>query len=141
MHFKNEEILHTILRIIVLVSIVVSIALLFQKGRSGSDVTFDLLAYIISFTALVLTTLQSISIARQVRITRYSASKVSQSINQLDELIKVNQQLTRVIEHDTELDQQIVAALSSHDIGRNKAHRAQIAKTVRQNVTQHLKTR
>lgn len=141
MHFKNEEIFHTILRIIVLVSIVASIALLLQKGQFSSDVAFDLLAYIISFTALALTTLQSISIARQVRLTRYSTSKVSQSINQLDELIKVNQQLARVIEHDTELDQQIVAALSSHDIGRDKAHRAQIAKTVRQNVTRHLKAR
>lgn len=141
MEHKNEEIWHTILRIIVILAIMGSILLLVTKRDAGPDVAFDLLAYVISVTALVLTTLQSISIARQVRITRHAAAKVTESINRLDELTAASQHLTQVIEHDTELDEKIVAALSEHAVGKNASDRAQIAKTVRKHVKRHLETR
>ena len=59
--------------------------------------------------AVVLTTLQSIAIARQVRLTRHSAAKVTEAVNKLEELVVADKKLTKIILKDPELDAQIVS--------------------------------
>lgn len=134
MEYKNEEIFHTILRITLLVALVASVALLITKRDAGPTVAFDLLAYVISFTALILTTLQSISIARQVRITRHAAAKITEALHSIEELTQADKKLSKSIQKDAELDQKIVEALSLHGVGRTQKQRGEIAESVRQNL-------
>lgn len=134
MKYKNEEIFHTILRITTLVAIIASIALLITKRDAGPTVAFDLLAYIISFTALILTTLQSISIARQMRITRHAAAKITEALHSIEDLTQADKKLSRSVQRDAELDQKIVEALSRHGVGDTEKQRSKIAKSVRQSL-------
>lgn len=131
MKYKNEEIFHYILRITVLVAVISSIALLITKRDAGPTVAFDLLAYIISFTALILATLQSITISRQMRITRNAAAKITEALHSLDDLVKADAKLSKVINHDARLDEKIIAALAEHGIGENEEQRTKIARSVR----------
>lgn len=129
--YKNEEIFQTILRITMIVAIVASIALLITKRDAGPTVAFDLLAYVVSFTALILTTLQSISIARQVRITRHASAKITEALHSIEALTQADNKLSREIAKDTELDEKIIAALLQHGVGKDRADRSSIAKTVK----------
>ena len=80
--------------------------------------------------AVVLTTLQSIAIARQVRLTRHSAAKVTEAVNKLEELVVTDKKLTKIILKDSELDAQIVLALANYGVGKSAQEREKIAKFV-----------
>lgn len=134
MEYKNEEVFHTILRITMIVAITASIALLITKRDAGPTVAFDLLAYVISFVALILTTLQSISIAQQVRITRHASAKITEALHSIEELVAVDKKLSREVARDAALDEQIIAVLAKHGVGENGEQREKIAKAVARNV-------
>lgn len=127
---KNEEVPHIVLRITIVVAIVGSLILLVTRKDAGPSLAFDLLAYAISVMALVLTTLQSIAIARQVRLTRHSAAKVTEAVNKIEELVVADKKLTKIIRQDSELDAEIVLALADYGIGKNNTEREKIAKSV-----------
>ena len=128
---QNERASHIVLRLITLGAIVGSVILLLAKKGSGTDLAYELLVYAISISALTLTTLQSISIARQMRITRRSTGKLTEAVNKLEELEAVERQLTRVVMHDEEIEKVIVKALHQAKVGANDTERARIAKIVR----------
>ena len=130
MEHKNEVIFHTILRIIVLIAVIGLIALLISKRNAGPSVAFDLLAYIVSITALVLTTLQSISIARQVRITRHAAGKITEAVNKINELAQVNEKLSKTVAKGQKLDEAIAEVLSYHAVGASKEERQKITRSI-----------
>jgi hypothetical protein len=92
---KNEEMPQIVLRVTIVLAIVGSLILLVTRKDTGPSLAFDLLAYVISIMAVVLTTLQSIAIARQVRLTRHSAAKVTEAVNKLEELVVTDKKLTK----------------------------------------------
>lgn len=121
-----------------IVAITASVALLITKRDAGPTVAFDLLAYVISFTALILTTLQSISIARQVRMTRHASAKITEALHSIEELTQAERKLSREIERDADLDEQIIAAFAEHGIGQNESDRSAIAKKVRKQLRKNI---
>lgn len=127
---KNEEVPHIVLRITIVIAIIGSLILLITRKDAGPSLAFDMLAYAISVMALVLTTLQSIAIARQVRLTRHSAAKVTEAVNTIEQLIAADKKLTKVIRQDSELDAEIVMALADYGIGKNAKEREKIARSV-----------
>lgn len=128
---QNERASHLVLRLITLAAIVGSVILLLAKKGSGTDLAYELFVYAISISALTLTTLQSISIARQMRITRRSTGKLTEAVNKLEELEAVERQLTRVVMHDEEIEGVIIRALHEAKVGANDKERTRIAKIVR----------
>jgi hypothetical protein len=127
---KNEEMPQIVLRVTIVLAIVGSLILLVTRKDTGPSLAFDLLAYVISIMAVVLTTLQSIAIARQVRLTRHSAAKVTEAVNKLEELVVTDKKLTKIILKDSELDAQIVLALADYGVGKSAQEREKIAKFV-----------
>ncbi|MBP7837446.1 hypothetical protein KA021_01955 [Candidatus Saccharibacteria bacterium] len=127
---KNEEMPQIVLRVTIVLAIVGSLILLVTRKDTGPSLAFDLLAYVISIMAVVLTTLQSIAIARQVRLTRHSAAKVTEAVNKLEELVVTDKKLTKIILKDSELDAQIVLALANYGVGKSAQEREKIAKFV-----------
>ncbi len=127
---KNEEMPQIVLRVTIVLAIVGSLILLVTRKDTGPSLAFDLLAYVISIMAVVLTTLQSIAIARQVRLTRHSAAKVTEAVNKLEELVVADKKLTKIILKDSELDAQIVLALADYGVGKSAQEREKIAKFV-----------
>ena len=119
-----------VLRVTIVLAIVGSLILLVTRKDTGPSLAFDLLAYVISIMAVVLTTLQSIAIARQVRLTRHSAAKVTEAVNKLEELVVTDKKLTKIILKDSELDAQIVLALANYGVGKSAQEREKIAKFV-----------
>ena len=127
---KNEEMPQIVLRVTIVLAIVGSLILLVTRKDTGPSLAFDLLAYVISIMAVVLTTLQSIAIARQVRLTRHSAAKVTEAVNKLEELVVADKKLSKIILKDSELDAQIVLALADYGVGKSAQEREKIAKFV-----------
>ena len=127
---KNEEMPQIVLRVTIVLAIVGSLILLVTRKDTGPSLAFDLLAYVISIMAVVLTTLQSIAIARQVRLTRHSAAQVTEAVNKLEELVVTDKKLTKIILKDSELDAQIVLALANYGVGKSAQEREKIAKFV-----------
>ena len=71
MNDKSEQIFFVLLRIFVGIAIVgLMVLFLTNLGKQPSDIAFSLIAFIISVAALVMTTLQSVSILRQVRVNK-----------------------------------------------------------------------
>lgn len=81
------------------------ILLIYTRWQSGPSAIFDLMAYIVSIAALAMTTLQSISIARQVRITQDGSEKIEGAVNKLEELIKNEKATTQELRKDIKLDE------------------------------------
>lgn len=128
---QNERASHLVLRFITVFAILGSVILLINKRDSGTVLAYELLVYAISISALTLTTLQSISIARQIRMTRRSTGKITEAVNKLEELEAVERQLTRIVMHDEQIEKVIVKALHQAKVGANDKERARIAKIVR----------
>lgn len=139
MEQRNELVFQTLLRVTVLVAIIALVSLLITKRDTGPTVAFDVLAYVLSFTALILTTLQSISIARQVRITRHASAKITETLHSIEKLTKAENKLSREIAKDTELDERVIAALSEQGVGSGEKERAVIARAVAQHIRSNTK--
>lgn len=128
---QNDRASHIVLRLITLFAILGSVVLLLAKKDTGSALAYELFVYAISISALTLTTLQSISIARQIRITRRSSGKITEAVNKLQELEAAERKLTRIVMHDETMEKVIAKALHEAKVGTNDVERAKIAKSVR----------
>ncbi|MEK7621050.1 MAG: hypothetical protein AAB395_01725 [Patescibacteria group bacterium] len=132
MNDKSEQIFFVLLRIFVGIAIVgLMVLFLTNLGKQPSDIAFSLIAFIISVAALVMTTLQSVSILRQVRVTKKAAKLVQESSDMVQLLIKEDKTMERALREDLALDREIVVALEEHGIGNNEEERKAVAKTIK----------
>lgn len=132
MNNKSELIFFVLLRIFVGIAIVGLLVLfLTNLGKRPSDIAFSLIAFIISVAALVMTTLQSVSILRQVKVTKKAAKLVQESSDMIQLLIKEDKTMERALREDLALDREIIVALEEHGIGNNEEERKAVAKTIK----------
>lgn len=132
MNNKSELIFFVLLRIFVGIAIVGLIVLfLTNLDERPSDVAFSLIAFIISVAALVMTTLQSVSILRQVKVTKKAAKLVQESSDMIQLLIKEDKTMERALREDLALDREIVVALEEHGLGNNEEERKAVAKSIK----------
>ncbi len=97
-------------------------------------IAFSLIAFIISVAALVMTTLQSASIAHQVRVTNHAARLVRETGEQLEKLVKEERSLEREIRRDLMVDEEIVTILEEYGIGNSKSERLKVAARIAEKV-------
>lgn len=129
---KNELLFFVLLRVFVGIALVGLIVLfLTNLDKKPSDIAFSFIAFAISVAALVMTTLQSVSILRQVRVTKKAAKLVQQSSDMIEALIKEDKTMERVLREDLALDKEIIGALEEHGIGDDEAERTAVAKTIK----------
>ena len=101
MGIKNTQSLYiNLIRVFVSIAII-GVALLIYTSLQDdpSNFAFSLIAFVISVAALVMTTLQSLSIARQVRITEKAARLVNETSEELGYLVKEDRKLEKEIRH------------------------------------------
>lgn len=137
MKTKTERPFYLLLQLFIVMAIIGGGMLLY--ANLGSDdipaIGFSLIAFTVSVAALVMTTLQSISIARQVRVTQRSARLVHESSLKLEALVDENRRLERTIRKDIKLDHEIITILEEYGIGKNEAERRNVATRITKSVT------
>ncbi|MCA9332651.1 hypothetical protein KDA00_02140 [Candidatus Saccharibacteria bacterium] len=106
MNRKTEKKFILILQLTAVCAVIGIILLIITRWRSGPSAAFDLLAYVVSISALVMTTLQSISISRQVKITQEGAEKIEGASKKLEDLIASDKLMTRELKRDIKLDEE-----------------------------------
>jgi hypothetical protein len=117
------------MRIFVLLSAIgIAILIYTSLQNDPSNLAFSLIAFVISVAALVMTTLQSMSIARQVRVTQRAAQLVSEASDQIEILVNEDRKMEREIHEDLKIDQAVIAVLEEHGVGDSAAERRQVAK-------------
>ncbi len=132
MNEKNEWIFFVLLRIFVGIAIVgLMVLFLTDLDKRPSDIAFSLIAFCISVAALVMTTLQSVSILRQMRVTKRAAKLVQESSDIIQTLVKEDKTMERVLREDLALDKEIIGALEDHGIGDNEGERVAVAKSIK----------
>lgn len=132
---KNEKMFFILLRVFVVISIIGLLILIVTNiNKNPTDIAFSVIAFIISVAALVMTTLQSISIARQVRVTQRAARLVNETGHQLELLVKEDHIIEREIRKDIEMDKEIMQVLEEYGIGNNESERKQVASQIAKKV-------
>lgn len=139
MNEKNERLFNILLRLFISLAVLGLLVLMVTNlGKDPSDIAFSLIAFIISVAALVMTTLQSASIARQVRITNHSARLVRETTAQIEKLVKEDRSLERDIRKDLAADEEIIAVLEEYGVGESKKEREKVAKTITERVSKKI---
>ncbi len=132
MNDKSEQIFFVLLRVFVGIAIVgLMVLFITNLGKKPTDVAFSLIAFVISVAALVMTTLQSVSILRQVRVTKKAARLVQESSDMIELLVKEDKTMERALREDLALDKEIIIALEEHGVGDNEEERKAVAKTIK----------
>jgi hypothetical protein len=134
---QKEKVFHNILVVTAIAAIIGVIALILNNVFGGPTIAFDLIAFITGVAALIMTTLQSISISRQLHITERSNDKLNETINTIEKLVMVDRKIAREVEEDSEFDHEIVMALTDGSI--DDQTRQEIADTIRQAVKRYKK--
>ena len=135
MNEKNERLFIILLRVFISLAVIGLLILVVTNiGKNPSDIAFSLIAFIISVAALVMTTLQSASIAHQVRVTNHAARLVRETGDQLERLAKEEHVLEREIRKDLAADEGIVSILEEYGIGANKTERQKVAAKIAEKV-------
>lgn len=117
-----------LVRVFVLVSVIGAAILIYNSLQDDpSHLAFTLIAFVISVAALVMTTLQSLSIARQVRVTQKAARLVQETGERLEVLVAEDRKLERDIRQDIELDREIISVLEEFGVGENEEERKKVA--------------
>ncbi|OGL21564.1 hypothetical protein A2707_06030 [Candidatus Saccharibacteria bacterium RIFCSPHIGHO2_01_FULL_45_15] len=134
MSYRNDRTKYIFLaRIFVLVAFIgVGILIFTNVGHDPSQIAFSLIAYVISVAALIMTTLQSLSISRQVQTTERAARLVHETAEQLKALVAEDHRLEREIRQDIRLDHEIITILEEHGVGDSDTERHQVATRIAQ---------
>jgi len=129
MGMKNTQSVYiNLMRIFIILSVIgVAILIYTSLQDDPTHLAFSLIAFVISVAALVMTTLQSLSIARQVRITEKAARLVNETSNELKYLVREDRKLEKEIRQDILLDQEVIAVLEEFGIGESKEDRQKVA--------------
>lgn len=81
-----------------------------------------------------MTTLQSLSISRQVRITERAMELMRETDNQLEKLADEERKLSREIRQDLALDRKIVEVLEEVGVGNSADDRREVARKIAERV-------
>ena len=132
MSYKTDRRFYTALLKIFVVLALVGVALLVYTSLTSdpSTMMFSLIAFVISVAALVMTTLQSLTISRQLHITERAIELVREADDQLEALAREDKKLSREIRQDLALDKQIVEALEEVGVGTTSEERHHVAKHI-----------
>lgn len=132
MSYKTDRRFYTALLKIFVVLALVGVALLVYTSLTSdpSTMMFSLIAFVISVAALVMTTLQSLTISRQLRITERAIELVREADDQLEALAREDKKLSREIRQDLALDKQIVEALEEVGVGTTSEERHHVARRI-----------
>lgn len=132
MSYTNDRKFYlNLLRIFIVLALVGIAALVYTSLTSNStDTAFSLIAFMISVAALIMTTLQSISISRQLRITERAMELMREADTQLEELVDEDKKLSQEIRQDLVLDRQIVEILEDVGIGDTTEERHEVARRI-----------
>ncbi|MDB5165372.1 MAG: hypothetical protein JWM00_262 [Candidatus Saccharibacteria bacterium] len=130
MSIKNTQSFYiNLVRVFVVISVIGVVILIYTSLQNDpSNLAFSLIAFVISVAALVMTTLQSLSIARQVRVTEKAAQLVNEASQQIEMLVNEDRKMEREIREDLKVDQAIIGVLEEHGVGDSEAERQQVAK-------------
>jgi hypothetical protein len=124
-----------LVKIFVGVAAIGVIILIYANMHNDPSTTmFSLIAFVLSVAALVMTTLQSVSIARQVRLTQKSVRLVSEASRRIESLIVEDKKMEKEIVQDLRLDHAIIAVLEEYGIGDDQQTRAQVADKIARTV-------
>jgi len=139
MSMKNTQSIYiNLMRVFVVLSVIgVAILIYTSLQDDPTHLAFSLIAFVISVAALVMTTLQSLSIARQVRITEKAARLVSETSEELKYLVREDRKLEKEIRQDILLDQEIIAVLEEFGVGESEADRREVAQRITKRVKSH----
>lgn len=137
MSYRNDRTKYILLaRVFVLLAFVgIGVLIFTNLGHDPSQVAFSLIAYVISVAALIMTTLQSLSISRQVQTTERAARLVHETAEQLKALVAEDHRLEREIRQDIRLDHEIIAILEEHGVGESDDERHQVASRIAQKLS------
>lgn len=137
MSFRNTQTIYiNLVRAFVIIAVIGAALLIYTSLQDdSSNLAFSLIAFVISVAALVMTTLQSLSIARQVRITEKAARIVEATSEELGYLLKEDRKLEKEIRQDIVLDHEIIAVLEEFGIGDNEDDRRSVAQRISKRVT------
>ena len=137
MGIKNTQSFYiNFVRVFVVISVIGMGILIYTSLQDDpSNLAFSLIAFVISVAALVMTTLQSLSIARQVRITEKAARLVHETSEELKALVKEDRKLEKEIRQDIVLDHEIIAVLEEFGIGESEDDRRKVASRITKKVT------
>ena len=132
MSYKSDRRFYLNLLIVFAVLACIGIAtLVYANLTSGlEDVAFSLIAFMISVAALVMTTLQSLSISRQVRITQRAMELLRETEDRLELLAAEDKKLNQEIREDLLLDRKIVEVLEEFGVGDTAQERHTVARKI-----------
>lgn len=124
-----------LLKIFIVLAIVGIAVLVYTSFTSDpTTVAFSLIAFMISVAALMMTTLQSLSISRQLRITENAMKLMRENDRQLEELVEEDRKLGEEIRQDIALDHQIVKVLEEVGVGDDDTERHEVAQRIAQRI-------
>lgn len=109
--------------------IVIGLAALLMNnlGEQPSAVVFSLVAFTISAAALLLTTYQSFSAARQLRMIESMLRAIHDAGRDFEKLAAEDRKLERELKADLALDHKIIAVLEEYGVGDDEKTRRQVA--------------
>lgn len=103
-------------------------ALLVNSLESQPEVVvFSLVAFAVSAAALLMTTYQSFSTARQLRMMESMMRAMREASHDFEELAAEDRKLERELKADLALDHKIIAVLEEYGVGDDEATRRQVA--------------
>ena len=132
MSYKSDRRFYLNLLKIFVVLAFVGIAILIYTGFSNdpTSIAFSLIAFMISVAALMMTTLQSLSISHQLRITENAMKLMRETDRQLEELVNEDKKLGEEIRQDIALDLRIVEVLEEVGVGDTEEERRVVAQQI-----------
>lgn len=135
MNENNEKKFITLIKIFIVLAIIGLLALILTNLQNDpSDIAFSVIAFIISVAALVMTTLQSISISRQLRATQKAVRVVKETGNQVEQLVLQDKKIERELHQDLKLDREIVSVLEEYGVGESEETRQKVARKISRTV-------
>lgn len=130
---KAERVFYVLLVLIVLAG-ASGLLILISQTQSRELAIFELLAFIISITAVALTVLGAISNVHQARISSHIASELRQAMKELHGIDKDNSLIKRRINQEYELAKDIAEALKEVGLIDSDDDRHAVAKNVERKV-------
>ena len=132
MSYKNDRKFYLNLLKVFIMLAFVGIAVLVYTGFTSdpTSIAFSLIAFMISVAALMMTTMQSLSISQQLRITENAMKLMRETDKQLEELVDEDKKLSEEVRKDIALDMKIVDVLEEVGVGDNEEERRAVAERI-----------
>lgn len=132
MSYKSDRRFYfNLLKIFVILALIgMSVLIYTGMTHDPTSIAFSLIAFMISVAALMMTTLQSLSISRQLRITENAMRLMRENDKQLEELVDEDKKLNEEIHQDLVVDRKIIEVLEEVGVGETIAERQMVAERI-----------